>query len=145
MTQALDTKTTLIAHTSKLPCKIQRLLGSGGQGEVYEATLSGKPVALKWYHPQIATAFQQKALDQIEEKFKTLDAVLLHGVTGSGKTEVYVDLIQKQLDQGNQVLFLLPEIALTTQLINYFLNFKFFDISSIISINDYLIITRFIF
>lgn len=64
------------------------------------------------------SGFQQKALDQIEEKFETIDTVLLHGVTGSGKTEVYVDLIQKQLDQGNQVLFLLPEIALTTQLIN---------------------------
>ncbi len=60
---------------------------------------------------------QQKALDEIQESFKTKDVCLLHGVTGSGKTEIYIDLIQEQLEQGKQVLFLLPEIALTTQLI----------------------------
>lgn len=60
---------------------------------------------------------QQKALEEIQESFKTKDVCLLHGVTGSGKTEIYIDLIQEQLEQGKQVLFLLPEIALTTQLI----------------------------
>lgn len=60
---------------------------------------------------------QLRALDEIKESFKEKDVTLLHGVTGSGKTEVYVELIQDQLDKGNQVLFLLPEIALTTQLI----------------------------
>lgn len=60
---------------------------------------------------------QEHALDEIKESFLEKDVTLLHGVTGSGKTEIYVDLIQEQLDQGKQVLFLLPEIALTTQLI----------------------------
>ncbi|PHR32874.1 MAG: primosomal protein N' [Fluviicola sp.] len=60
---------------------------------------------------------QQVALNEINEGFEDNKVVLLHGVTGSGKTEVYVQLIQEQLDLGKQILFLLPEIALTTQLI----------------------------
>ncbi|SFT53324.1 replication restart DNA helicase PriA [Lishizhenia tianjinensis] len=61
---------------------------------------------------------QQRALDEVRTSFTDKDVCLLHGVTGSGKTEIYVELIQEQLDAGKQVLFLLPEIALTTQLIN---------------------------
>ena len=59
---------------------------------------------------------QSKALSEITEGFKSSQVQLLHGVTGSGKTEVYTHLITKTLDQGNQVLFLVPEISLTTQL-----------------------------
>lgn len=60
---------------------------------------------------------QQTALNEIRTSFEIHATCLLHGVTGSGKTEVYVQLIEEQLSKGNQVLFLLPEIALTTQLI----------------------------
>jgi len=60
---------------------------------------------------------QKQALDEIQLSFEKNTTTLLHGVTGSGKTEIYVQLIQEQLDLGKQVLFLLPEIALTTQLI----------------------------
>ena len=60
---------------------------------------------------------QKVALDEINTSFEKFNTTLLHGVTGSGKTEIYVQLIQEQLDLGKQILFLLPEIALTTQLI----------------------------
>lgn len=63
------------------------------------------------------TAPQNSALEEIRTAFETKQVTLLHGVTGSGKTEIYVQLIQEYLDNGKQVLFLLPEIALTTQLI----------------------------
>ena len=61
--------------------------------------------------------FQEQAFNEIKTFFETQNVTLLHGVTGSGKTEIYVKLIKEVIAQGKQVLFLLPEIALTTQII----------------------------
>lgn len=59
---------------------------------------------------------QQEAMDAIVREWETHDVCLLHGVTSSGKTEVYTHLIERELAAGRQVLYLLPEIALTTQI-----------------------------
>ncbi len=61
---------------------------------------------------------QQIAFDEIEKSFLEKEVCLLHGVTSSGKTEIYTKLIEKYLDKQKQVLYLLPEIALTTQLVS---------------------------
>ncbi len=60
---------------------------------------------------------QNQALNEIESGFKDKKTVLLHGITGSGKTHIYAHLIEKALNEKQQVLYLLPEIALTSQLI----------------------------
>ncbi|MEA2105642.1 MAG: primosomal protein N' [Bacteroidota bacterium] len=61
---------------------------------------------------------QEQAYQSIQKHFDEKQVVLLHGVTSSGKTEIYIQLIQEQIEQGKQVLYLLPEIALTAQIIN---------------------------
>jgi primosomal protein N' (replication factor Y) len=60
---------------------------------------------------------QLSAYESIKSQFLEKDIVLLHGVTSSGKTEIYIHLIEEQLKKGKQVLYMLPEIALTTQII----------------------------
>lgn len=63
------------------------------------------------------SAAQQTALSQIQASQEHQEVCLLHGVTSSGKTQIYIKLIEEQVKKGNQVLYLLPEIALTAQII----------------------------
>ena len=68
--------------------------------------------------PSMLNEIQNEALEEIKKQFEKKQVVLLHGVTSSGKTEIYIHLIKDYIEQGKQVLYLLPEIALTTQIIN---------------------------
>jgi primosomal protein N' (replication factor Y) (superfamily II helicase) len=74
-----------------------------------EEALSGSTVTL--------SETQEVAFGQILEQFEKHPTTLLHGITGSGKTEIYVNLIKNALEGGSQVLYLVPEIALTTQIV----------------------------
>ena len=99
------------------------------QGEVFKASF---PAQLKLENkPRIKTvtdlrspllsnlnALQQQALFEVKGAFGESDVTLLHGVTSSGKTEIYIHLIRETIEKGQQVLYLLPEIALTTQMIS---------------------------
>ena len=99
---------------------ILKNMAEKGIFEVYEKKVS----RLKEFKVQTdvdsiqLTDTQRKAFDEIKAGFEENKPVLLHGVTSSGKTEIYIKLIKEAIDKGKQVLYLLPEIALTAQIIN---------------------------
>ena len=115
----------------KQPIKVSELVERSGASTAVVKTLIEKEI-LEEYHirsdrvqfdgegdadAKTLSLAQQKAYKELKASFKDKSVALLHGVTSSGKTEIYVQLIQEQLDQGQQVLYLLPEIALTTQMV----------------------------
>jgi primosomal protein N' (replication factor Y) len=111
--------------------KRQILVGDHGVSDAAVNTLVKKEILIKeeieatrlvdkssWAkHGIVLTEKQDKAFEEVSHFLVDKDAVLLHGITGSGKTEIYIQLIQEHLANGNQVLYMLPEIALTTQII----------------------------
>jgi len=125
--------------TDKKPIKAKTLEANIGVSAAVIKALVDKNI-FEFYHIQTdriqfkgetnglkeLNTFQEKAYQEIKTSFQEKEVVLLHGITSSGKTEIYTKLIQEVVDAGKQVLFLLPEIALTTQIIsrleNYFGN-----------------------
>ena len=115
-----DLKAAELLKKANATSAVLKAMAEKGVFEVYERQVS----RLKDFKAQVSTESiqlteaQQKAFGEIHQGFEAGQPVLLHGVTSSGKTEIYIKLIQEALDQGKQVLYLLPEIALTAQIIN---------------------------
>lgn len=116
--------------TQKKPISVKQLIDEGESSQAIVNALIEKEVFEAYYlnHDRVifneATAEgvqltddQSKALWEIEQQFKEKEVVLLHGVTASGKTEVYIKLIESYLAEEGQVLFLLPEVGISTQLV----------------------------
>jgi len=115
-TQGVITKKELLAKSNASTVVLNGLIEKGIL-ETFEKTISRLPVYdLEIQEPNRLHSFQQQAYHAITESFNKKDVCLLHGVTSSGKTEIYTHLIEKTLEQNRQALFLLPEIALTTQI-----------------------------
>ncbi|MGY0408249.1 MAG: primosomal protein N' family DNA-binding protein, partial [Polaribacter sp.] len=116
--------------TSKKPIKAKDLENNSDVSSAVIKTLVDKEI-FEFYHIQTdrvayrgeknnlkeLNSYQNQALQEIKNSFQEKQVTLLHGVTSSGKTEIYTKLIQGVINCGKQVLFLLPEIALTTQII----------------------------
>jgi len=128
---------SITAH-SKKPLKVKELLNASGASNGVLKSLIEKNVFEEFYeeidrvvfsgeinnHEITLNKIQEQAFREIQDNFKEDQVCLLHGVTSSGKTEIYIKLIEEAVKKGQQALYLLPEIALTTQLIkrlqNYF-------------------------
>ena len=126
-----------ISAKTKKPVKVTDLSNESGTSLAIIKALIDKGI-LEEYHIQtdrveytgednedskILNEYQEKALKDIKESFQNHNVTLLHGVTSSGKTEIYVKLIEDALNNNKQVLYLLPEIALTTQLVSRLQNY----------------------
>ena len=105
------------------PSIIKALIDKGVLEEFYVQTDRFQYSGGKNEDSKTLNKFQSKALVEIKQSFEKQYVTLLHGITSSGKTEIYVKLIEDILKQGKQVLYLLPEIALTTQLVNRLQNY----------------------
>ncbi len=111
------TRQQLLAATGSTPATLNNLRSRGILKE-YLKNVSRHDISDETAQaptPQLSPT-QQQALDDIHRQWQDHSVCLLHGVTGSGKTEIYIHLIQEALDRGQQVLYMLPEIALTVQL-----------------------------
>jgi primosomal protein N' (replication factor Y) (superfamily II helicase) len=121
-----------LSATEKKPVTVKKLVESAQSTPAVVKALVDKEI-LEEYHLQEdrinftgsgregelqLSVAQQKAFDSIKASFEQKPVCLLHGITSSGKTEIYIKLIEEYLATGKQVLYLLPEIALTAQLVS---------------------------
>ena len=109
-------KAELLKRSGATPAVFSGLVDKG-VFEVYQQEVGRLETVSQAVIPLNAlNVHQQRAFDEIRASFREKNVCLLHGVTSSGKTEIYIHLIDEAVRQGRQVLYLLPEIALTTQI-----------------------------
>lgn len=107
----------VIEKVGVAPTIVKSLVDKGFLVEEFEDALMPNMIDVDKISLNPLNEFQQKAFEQINTEFEQKQAVLLHGITGSGKTEIYIHLIEATIKAGKRVLYLLPEIALTTQIV----------------------------
>lgn len=112
------TKSELIRESNTSYSVLNKIVKAGLLKEILEEKSRFKEGKAIINQLKKLSDFQMNAYDQIVKAFTGNNTVLLHGVTSSGKTEIYIHLIENALNRGEKVLYLLPEIALTTQIIN---------------------------
>jgi len=120
-----------LSASEKKPITVKKLIESAKSTSTIVKTLIDKEIFEEYYIQvdrvnfsgetkeellQLSEA-QQKAFEEIKQSFIQKEVCLLHGVTASGKTEIYIKLIEEYIKEEKQILYLLPEIALTTQLV----------------------------
>jgi primosomal protein N' (replication factor Y) len=120
-----------LSATEKKPIAVKKLVESANSSSAIIKALIEKEIFEDYFLQEDRVNFngkvregqlqlsqvQQDAFEEIKDRFTKKEVCLLHGVTSSGKTEIYIKLIEEYLQTGKQVLYLLPEIALTTQLV----------------------------
>lgn len=111
-------KKLILEKVDVSPGVLATLIGKGILVQEEQAVSRLSTTENETFNPATLNETQSEANIQIQKKFKEYNVILLHGVTSSGKTEVYIHQIQDTINQGKQVLYLLPEIALTAQIIN---------------------------
>lgn len=106
-----------LIEEAQVSANIYKELQDKGIFETYEVEIGRLTRSNENVVPQnTLNEAQKRAFEEIKESFKEKNVTLLHGVTSAGKTEIYIHLITEALDRGQQVLFMLPEIALTKQI-----------------------------
>ena len=106
-----------LIEEAQVSANIYKELQDKGIFESYEVEIGRLTRSSETVVPQnTLNEAQKRALEEIKESFKEKNVTLLHGVTSAGKTEIYIHLITEALDRGQQILFMLPEIALTKQI-----------------------------